>query len=293
MSELRKLQPSEVPGLQWLPGGQSALSGGLLRQLDVLDALFLRFADELGAARVSFPPLVSVEQLDRIAYFEAFPQLFTAAVGLEASEENLQAFTAGDVVHDGALKLTELAPVREILTPAACYPLYFSLQETELSGRAIYTVRAQCHRREREFVPLERQWSFAMREIVCLGSGEEVREFIAFCTESLDRLFRELALEIEWKTATDPFFDPKNPQALMQKVDPVKREMVCDGLAIGSTNYHRHHFGDAFDITRDGKSVESGCVAFGLERWLRVLIEQYGENSEEWPRFDEIGWPGE
>jgi len=46
------------------------------------------------------------------------------------------------------------------------------------------------------------------------------------------------------KTDTIPFFDPRNPQSLMQRVDPVKREMTCGGLAIGSINYHRHHFGD-------------------------------------------------
>jgi hypothetical protein len=73
----------------------------------------------------------------------------------------------------------------------------------------------------------------------------------------------------------------------MQRVDPVKREMTCDGLAIGSINYHRHHFGDAFGIKRGNESIESACVAFGLERWLHVLIRAHGTDYDRWPRFEE------
>jgi hypothetical protein len=75
----------------------------------------------------------------------------------------------------------------------------------------------------------------------------------------------------------------------MQRVDPVKREMTCHGLAIGSINYHRHHFGDAFQIRRGEESIESGCVAFGIERWLHVLIQKHGTDYSRWPRTD--GWP--
>ena len=57
-----------------------------------------------------------------------------------------------------------------------------------------------------------------------------------------------------WKTATDPFFNPsQNPNALMQKLDPVKKEVVFGGkLALGSANFHRNFFCETFKIERDG-----------------------------------------
>ncbi|HEY3057072.1 MAG TPA: aminoacyl--tRNA ligase-related protein [Thermoanaerobaculia bacterium] len=283
------LEEGKIPGLLWYESGQSGIEGDLLEHHNDLDRTFLRFADQWGATRVIFPPLISASELEKVAYFESFPQLFTAAAGLESDAENLRAFTAGGMLDDGALKLTTLAPVREILAPAACYPLYIAMQNRTFSERSIFTVRSNCFRREREYHPLQRQWAFTMREIVCIGTGAEVREFLERSRETLDRLFAALALDVTWDVATDPFFDPRNPQSLMQRVDPVKREMTCHGLAIGSINYHRHHFGDAFQIRRGEESIESGCVAFGIERWLHVLIQKHGTDYSRWPRTD--GWP--
>ena len=279
----------QIPGLLWYESGQSGLTGALLDRFDALDAMFVRFAESWSASRVAFPPLISARELQKIAYFESFPQLFTAAAGLEPSDENLKAFTGGAMLHDGALQLTQLAPVRDILAPAACYPIYIANQNRELSEREIFTVRSTCYRREKEHRPLQRQWAFTMREVVCVGTGEEVRAFLESSRESLDVLFAQLSLDVTWEIATDPFFDPRNPQSLMQRVDPVKREMTCGGLAIGSINYHRHHFGDAFAIRRGNETIESGCVAFGLERWLHVLLVKHGTDYARWPPFDR--WP--
>jgi seryl-tRNA synthetase len=272
-----------IPGLIWYDSGQSGLTGELLAKHEALDWLFLEFAGAWRAKKVVFPPLISAAELQKIAYFESFPHLFTAAAGLQSDADNLRAFTSGGMLDDGELKLTALAPVRDILAPAACYPLYIATQNQKLDQRQIWTMRSNCFRREREYLPLQRQWAFTMREVVCLGAGEEVREFLETSRARLDGVFAKLGLDVTWEVATDPFFDPRNPQSLMQRVDPVKREMTCGGLAIGSINYHRHHFGDAFGIRRDGDSIESGCVAFGIERWLHVLIQKHGTDYSKWP----------
>jgi hypothetical protein len=70
----------------------------------------------------------------------------------------------------------------------------------------------------------------------------------------------------------------------MQKLDPVKIEMVFNGdLAIGSVNFHRNYFGEAFRITRAGADAYSGCIAFGVERWIFAFLTHFGT--------DEAGWP--
>ena len=67
-------------------------------------------------------------------------------------------------------------------------------------------------------------------------------------------------------------------------VDPVKTEMVFSGeLAIGSINSHRSFFGETFGISRGDSPAFSGCVAFGLERWLYALLARFGPDPQRWP----------
>src|SRR5205807_9266638 len=96
---------------------------------------------------------------------------------------------------------------------------------------------------------------------------------------------RELDLPVDWATATDPFFRPaRNPRYLAQRLQPTKHEAVFEGdLAIASVNLHEDHFGAAFDIRRDGRAAVSGCVAFGVERWLYALTRRHGSDPANWP----------
>jgi seryl-tRNA synthetase len=166
-----------VLGLTWLPSGQSALSGDLLGLDDTLDGIFLGWAARRGAARYRVPTFIAVADLARLDYFHSFPHLVTFPVTLEASDANLARFAEQGTV-GGEARLTETAPVRDVLTPAACYHFYSLLKGRELPGPVYLTTRATCFRREAYYAPLERQWSFSMREIVCLGTADEVKAFL-------------------------------------------------------------------------------------------------------------------
>src|SRR6185369_13996078 len=148
----------------------------------------------------------------------------------------------------GEIGLTRAAPIRDVLTPAACYHFYVAFQGETLAAPRHVTTRATCFRREEFYAPLERQWSFSMREIVCLGTSDEVQAFLARREAAAEAAWKRIGLDVEWKVATDPFFNaPRNPKALAQRLDPLKREMVFGGaLAIGSSNFHRNAFGEAF-----------------------------------------------
>ena len=55
-------------------------------------------------------------------------------------------------------------------------------------------------------------------------------------------------------------------------------------LAIASFNDHELFFGDAFGISlADGMPAWTGCVAFGLERWLLAVLASYGVDPRNWP----------
>ena len=44
-------------------------------------------------------------------------------------------------------------------------------------------------------------------------------------------------------------------------------------LALASFNYHGFHFSMAFDFAKNG-TIVTGCVGFGLDRWIDVLKEK-------------------
>ncbi len=282
------VDPTEHPDLHWYGNGQSAVSGSLLDLYRRLDALFVRFAGEWGAREYAVPTFVSARELAKIDYFHSFPQLVTFPVALDPDPVNLRRSGGAALDETGAVPLFRSAPIRDVLTPAACYHFYILFQGSSLDGPRYVTTRATCFRRESHYRPLERQWSFSMREIVCIGTEDEVASFLETSRERLSGFFERLGLPVDWQDATDPFFDPsRNPRYVFQKVEPVKREMVYQSrLAIGSTNCHKDTFGQAFAIRRDGREAFSGCVAFGVERWIYAFLDHFGMNASDWPDLE-------
>ena len=156
-----------VPGLRWVGNGQSVLFGPLLELAERLDRRFLSLASQWGAADHRFPPFLGATVLERIDWFRSFPQLATFPACLAEDDANLARFTDGQPVDaEGTIHPTALAPIRDVLTPAACYHLYDHHAGQSFDGPRYFTTRNTCFRREVEYVPLERQWSFSMRVIV-------------------------------------------------------------------------------------------------------------------------------
>lgn len=280
---------SAIPGLRWMENGQSSWSEPLIGLERRLERLFLSWAAEEEAAEHRFPTFLPARELEKLDYFRSFAHLVTFPVALDPEKSNLQRFARGEPLAEGGeIRLTRPAPIRDVLTPAACYHFYVAFQGESLAAPRRVTTRATCFRREERYAPLERQWSFSMREIVCIGASEEVKAFLARREAAVEALWRRIDLPIEWRHATDPFFDPsRNPKYLAQKLDPVKREMVFqDRLAIGSSNFHRNYFGEAFRIRRGSEDAFSGCIAFGIERWILAIVTRFGPDPAAWPDLE-------
>lgn len=270
---------------QWYADeGQVALGGDLLALWRQFDRAFLDIAALVSAEEYAFPVLLPAEALDRIDYFQSFPHLATFAINLEKSHANLEKFSAQSV-DNGVLQLTETAPVKFVLTPSACYHCY-RLLENQAQGRVRYlTTIAKCFRREDFYVPLERQWGFSMREIVCIGNEAEITAFTEIMRPAVESLLDRAGLVAVWQQASDPFFNPsRNAHHLWQQLAPVKQEAVFDErLALASINLHHDHFGKAFNLQRENAPLESACVAFGVERWVSAFIQTHGVDSRNWP----------
>lgn len=279
---------TRVDHLRWHADGTCSLGGALLARLLELDRHLQGWADDLGADHYRFPDLVPLDVMRRIGYLASFPHLATFAAPLTPNHERLDVFVAEErtgvaVPVDPAL----LAPPQSILAPAACFHVYAQLQDRDLARVEVATVCGQCYRNERNYAPLQRQQSFAMRELVCIGSAAEVEAFLSQMSARAGQLANALQLPVAWAQAADPFFDPAHdPRHLAQRLQPLKTELqFCGELALCSANMHGNFFGEAFAIRRDGRTAASGCIAFGLERWLYALLRIHGPDCRDWPRL--------
>ncbi len=274
-------------GLNWRPSGQASLHGPLRELAESVDAAFVGLAEALwGAQQEWHPAALTAEGLQRVDYLHSFPHQATFPVRLDPREANLEAFRAGPMVtEDGSVALIALAPTDQVLTPAACHHVYADHEGESLTEARYVTTRNTCFRQEEHYEPLRRQWSFSMREIVCLGSRAEAGAFLSTARLALDQLFKDVDLPVAWLNATDPFFRPPGtPRRRSTRLPPTKYEAVYGGdLPIASVNLHYEHFGAGFGITRGGSYAHSACAAFGIERWLFALTDRHGTDPVNWP----------
>ncbi|WP_024804231.1 hypothetical protein [Nocardia sp. BMG51109] len=239
--------------------------------LRTLDAVFTGWATDIGAAELLPPPLYDVADLDRFDVYQNFPHLALVASPLVAESvpaDGNRAFEAG-----------RLGTARFGLSTATCFGAYLYFAGRAVSPETTVTLVNRCFRNEQKFEGLRRLVSFQMREIVALGSREHAGRLLTAFTERIVRFAADLSIDLTVVAASDPFFQQDGSRALLQKLSPVKHEFQHrSGLAISSVNMHRNFFGERCEITdaATGEHVFTSCVAFGLERWVSVLVEESG-----------------
>ncbi len=281
MSAVMDLQLAD---LHWDEHGCATLSGALFEWSLALDRFVRERAQAAGATDYRFPSLISAQALAPVAYLRSFPHLATFVTAGRRDALQDVARQHGSAVHV-PMNPDCFEDATHLLLPAACYHCYPMLAGRQLSAPLLLTMRCQCFRRETHYLPLQRQWSFEMREVVCIGGAATIAGFCDDWRDGIDRLLAALGITAAWRTATDPFFDPaRDPKALAQLIEPTKLELrTAAGLAIASVNRHRRFFGESYDIRIGDKDAESACVAFGIERWLHAMMETHGSNVDKWP----------
>jgi seryl-tRNA synthetase len=268
--------------------GVVSVRGDALALMRALELRLVNVAVSDGFDEWSFAPAIGMQTLARAGYFESFPQWLTTAAHLSDDPATLErvaraanpAVAAGEVVRSSACALP----------PALCYQVY-----GVFAGRTVTAVRiatqGTCWRwEEAGFRPLERGWAFTMRELVHLGTPADVQSFRARGAEQVQELARGLGLEGRMAAATDPFFAPTaRGRAVLQRIKDLKTELRLpvgggESVAAASINDHERFFGERFDIRLpDGEPAASGCVAFGLDRWLLAFLVAHGTEANGWP----------
>ena len=279
------LEELEARGeLKLVEPGRAMFRGAALRVLHCFDSIARGWAREIGAAQRRFPSRIPLETLERAG----------------------RAPGAARTNHDGDSSCAESAS-----PPAVCYHVYPAFEGQRLARPVLLTLRGRCFRDESEVaLSTGRLRDFEMREIVALGARADVERFQRELIAKVSELVTLLDLEGRIETASDPFFAPDQEQGatdpagvaqesrvgemrgrrLMQQVLPLKYELRLalgengDTCAVASFNHHLDFFGRRFDIRlRSDVTAHTGCVAFGLERWVLAFLARHGTDERKWP----------
>ena len=240
---------------------------------------------------VHFPPVLSRAVLEKTGYMESMPQLCGCVhsfLGDDAQHaELLQAILdKGD--WGQYLGMTQVS-----LTPAACYPIYPMNSEERIGrlpeGGKRFDLTSWVFRHEPSIDPARMQ-NFRQREMVRLGSQEDVLEWRESWKVEGHALLAQMGLDVEIETANDPFFGrrgrlmKKNQRALELKFEVGAQIYATHRTAVASFNYHESHFGDMFGIVQhDGTTAHTACLGFGLERITLALLRTHGMDVDAWP----------
>ncbi len=275
------LVPTGVDGLYGRSRTFERVAAGVVGLVDT-------WADELGAERLQFPPVVARATFERTNYIESFPDLMGS----------VHVFRGDDRDHAELLRRLEadkdwpelLEPAEVVLSSAACHPLYALCSGRLPAAGRRFAVLGYCFRHEPSIDPARMQ-SFRMQEVVYVGDTDGA---LAHREEGLRfgiAMLEGLGLDMTAVPANDPFFGRAGKVlAVGQREQELKMEGVtpiCSAerpTAIMSANCHQDHFGSSFEIqTARGDVAHSACVAFGIERITLALLHTHGLDLSTWP----------
>lgn len=283
-------------------GGVSEVGEGQVAIGEPLLSLFAYFdqavkdvlAEDFSAREFRYPTLIRTKALETAGYTTSFPQHLMFVTRLHNDIDVYRAFQEARV--DSAIDTSILESCGNVdycLPPTMCYHTFQQHSGRSLSpdGLHVITSRGKSFRFEASYsTTLERLWDFTIREIVFLGARDEVFEARARFMHKIFDFVDDLGLSGFCEVGNDPFFSGADTSERIwsQRLQELKYELRLGidpdrTIAVGSFNFHGDLFGRAFDISRAGEPIHSGCVGFGLERLVYSFLCHYGVDEKDWP----------
>ncbi|MES4909013.1 MULTISPECIES: hypothetical protein [unclassified Streptomyces] len=276
--------------------GQVAMGEPLLSLLAYFDTAVREIlAQDFTALEQRYPTLISTTALQTSGYFKAFPQHLMFVSRLRNDIDVYRAFQAtyADSGIDAGV-LGHCDNVDYCLPPTMCYHTFHQYKGRTLASDRLHvvTARGKSFRFEAAYsTTMERLWDFTIREIVFMGTREEVLGARERFMRNIFAYVESLGLSGFCAVGNDPFFCGTDTsgriwsQRLLELKYELQLPVAADRtIAVGSFNFHDDLFGEAFGIAHgSGGMIRSGCVGFGLERLVYAFLCQYGVAPEAWP----------
>ncbi len=276
--------------------GIFSLSGAFLQLYQALDSRIREFASEQHAKEVILPITTSLKTLNQADFFKRTPQFAQFMCTLKPGLDSILDFSSKVTVKDCDLNVVNyLENPENMCRSAICLSSYpqFAGKQLAPADYVSWTTFGKAFRNEASNVnSLERLYEFSMREIIYFGDREFVAKRLNECMQWFIEKMEEWDLNGMIQTANDPFF-AERIQALQfyQLAEQSKYEIRWlnpwsqSTVSVGSINNHGSHFSKAYQIRlADGNFATTGCVGFGYERLLFLLLSQHGIDEARWPQ---------
>lgn len=239
--------------------------------LQLLEACFLSWGKELDTTEMIFPPIISIEDLTAINYFQDHP---TQAVFLSALPPQI---TSSKKPYD-----KETEPLGYALNPAVCYHAYLSQRNQEIDQMIRISTQTSCYRNQPPYTTSGRMFCFTQRKLAFIGASQEVRKMLKAAEESVRELGNALGLDLQEKPSQAPNYthDPK-PGRIKALFLADKEFSYGNFPALCHTNFHRNYFCKRLDIRlSNGRYAFAGCLGVIPEYWLLGLKDKYKNNTD-------------
>ncbi len=243
-----------------------------LKNFDRLDKKFLSFIEDFQYDSYHIPGMISESTLKKCGYIDSFPQQLTIPTHLEKSEIE-------EVLKEGAIIKKNIQMEKMYMSPSACLHFYPLIEGSHIEQKIMTTLTQVYRYEDGRFNSGSRLWEFNVREIVFIGKEKFVEEMLQMVMERALDYAKCIDPVAYIKVASDLFYPNRKNElkGLMQKKNKLKQELVLhiEGkeVAAASFNYHNNHFSKPFRFDGDG-SIVSGCVGFGMERWISACKEK-------------------
>lgn len=172
--------------------------------------------------------------------------------------------------------------------------VYEHYENCTLSKMKVVTLRQNVFREEgdRSWREYGRLRDYSIREIVFIGSQEYVEKQRRIIMNKTKRFVEKLGLEYQFELATDAFMAPEMKRfEKIQLLKKSKYELLLSSrederFAVASFNLHENAYTRSFHISVQGLGqMVTGCVGFGLGRWVLAFVSQFGYEAEKWPAY--------
>jgi len=268
--------------------GQVTVGDPVLSLMDHFDEVLTTKVIELFDAReYRYPTLIPTHVLEKCGYFTSFPQYLMFVTRLHSDADVYRSFLA-DYDRTGHLDPSVLHHCDNVdycLPPTMCFHTFNQYRHRAVDGAngQVVTARGKSFRYESRYaVSLERLWDFTIREVVFFGSRDFVLAARQRLMTAVFDYLAELDLTGHCEVANDPFFGGADTthRILSQRMLELKYELR---LMVDTERSVAVFFSRNFEITHNGRPVQTGCAGFGLERLAYAFLCQYGVDPTVWP----------
>lgn len=277
--------------------GVIGFAGGAAKLFNYFDSVFKGFADKIGAEEEKYPVLLPLKTLDDTGYLKTSPQYQMFCEKMPEDMEELQKIYMNDSQIQE--KKENLGKVICALSPSACFHVYERYRNINLNEPKSVTLLQNVFRNEGRFGWKEfgRLKDYHVREVVFIGDVTYVEQARKKIMEMTKCFMKKIKLSGRIVRSSDCFMIPQMQKYKLIQLKRKSKYEVCleyrkenrmEEMAAGSFNFHGNTFTYPFHIKVEGKKQETddtvtGCVGFGIERWVLCFLSRYGECEKNWP----------